>query len=551
MPLLFVSSDTQRRISALLYYSVIVLFLAAVALSIAYQTSYVVNTNPHIPFLEPDNYEYYLFAQLAVAHPALTPANITNPYLINSPVGFFEHPGLYLIPVYFSSILPIPMIWVFRILQGLAVIVIYLFSLLIVKKVLDALPVSKIYHWMAYTIVITSFLIMQYTEITEWRGNEFMTAISLVIVYLMAWLYTKGYQPHRVWLVWLPVTALTLLAIWIWSAGGAVIVPLVTVLFFSFMLYNLFLHKHSNVWRYVAMAVVALSILLFFFPAPIENSISSITALGGFDGCLGSNLLNIGELQCLNASNGLIAVLMMMVFGSFALAAFLGNTIMNTKRKEYEYYLFGVFMAAILFLPLALIFIRMVGLVAPYLTILYALGIVAMLSYFSKSGSNRIVLSLTIILILLSSFVGQYIFYISSMTLYNFANPPGLVNATMYMNSSVPDGTVLTYYGYGGYLEAFGHLRVYADTVQGLNYTKIIQIDRVFTSNSSVACQLIKSFVPKPDFIMLSENMLNSTAFVNVSNYSILKEPSTFSDACGYGLEYDEGGFFVYAHINK
>lgn len=540
-----ISSATYRRLTAALYYSIICLFLAGVAMSILYQAGYALGTNPHMPFMEPDNYEYYLFAQMAVAHPALTQYNITNPYLIGAGMGFFEHPGLYLMPVYLYDILHLPMVWEFRILQLLATFVIYLISLLIAKKVLDALPVDKVYHWLAYTIIATSFLLMQYTSITEWRGNEFISAIGLVAVYLMAWIYTKRSVP-LMGLSWIPAVSLVLLAEWIWS-GGVVLIPLIITLYAGCSMYMYIIRRFPSIWRYTALAVVIGAVAVFFFPTRIDGLIGMVTGPFGITGCA-SNPLHIGELECLTASNGLVAILMMMVFGSFSLAAYMGDTIMSNKKNEYEYYLLGVFLAGFLMLPLALIYIRLLSLIAPYFTIMYALGIVAMLSYFGKTGSNRIILFLTIILILLSSFVGQYLFYLSNMTLYSLANPAGLVNATAFMNAQGPNMTVLAYYGYGDYLEAYGHLHTYADTVQGLKYTTDEKIDRVFSSNASMACGLIMSFKPAPYFIMEGSNMLNSTLFVNVSNDSILKSPNSFNNACGYGLVYNQGGFKIFEH---
>jgi hypothetical protein len=46
------------------------------------------------------------FAQLAIAHPGMSIGNITNPYLIGAPKGFFEAPGLLLMPVYLHYALP-------------------------------------------------------------------------------------------------------------------------------------------------------------------------------------------------------------------------------------------------------------------------------------------------------------------------------------------------------------------------------------------------------------------------------------------------------------
>lgn len=547
---LIVSESAYRRITTiLLYYSIIGLFALSVILTLAYQLSYVIGTNPHMPFFEADNYEYYLFAKLALLHPNATPSTITNPYLIGAPKGFFEHPGLYLMPVYLYYILHLPMVWEFRILQGFAVFIIYLFSLLIIRRILNALPISKIYHWLAYTIVMTSFLLMQYNEIIEWRGNEFATAISLVITYVFAWMFTNSTNPidsKRLFIGWSIITGLAVLSIWIWSGGGIVTVPLVTALMGGFLIYRFILQKHQSIWKYAALGVVIFAVLLFFLATPIEDMLSNFTSQFGFSGCL-VNPLHIGELECLNNSNGLIAILMMLVFSGFALAAFLGYTIMSNKKNEYEYYLLGVFIAGAIFLPLALIYIRMLDLIAPYFTIMYALGIVAMLSYFSKASSNRIVLSLTILLILISSFVGQYLFYSTSMILYHFANPSGLVNATAYMRTNAPDSTVLAYYAYGDYLEAYGHMRVYGDTIQGLNYSRNEHIDYIFEQNSTIACSWIKEIKPMPYYIMLSRSMLNSTLFANASNNSIIRDPKSFDNSCGYSIVYNREGFVIFS----
>lgn len=544
---LSIPSEVYRKLSLSLYYTIIGLFCVAVALNLIYQASYVLNLNSHMPFLEADNYEYYLFANLSIATPTFTPSTITNPYLIGAPPGFFEHPGLYLMPVYLYKLIHLPLVWDFRILQSIAVFTIYVMSFLLVRKILKPIPLHKIYYWLAYTVVLTSFLLMQYNEITEWRGNEFVVAISLLIVYLFGWINTKR-KRYATIVGWILITACTLLGIWIWSAGGIVLVLLVTALFAAVIVYPLL--RHPRVLRYVALGAVICAVIIFFFSTPIESWLSSFTAHYGFSGCQ-INPLHIGELECLNPSNGLIAVLMMLIFGMFALVAFLGDTIMSNKRSEYEYYLFGVFVAGILFLPLAMIYIRMLDLVAPYFTIMYACGIVAMLSYFSKSGSNKIVLSLTILLILLSSFVGQYLFYISSTVLYQFANPPGLYNATVFMKNQAPNATVLSYYAYSDYLEAYGHLHTYTDTIQGLNYTKIEKIDSLFEQNSSTFCAGIQAISPIPHFILVSSGMLNSTIFEHAPASSIIRNPESFNNSCGYTLDYIRSGFYVFSRRGR
>lgn len=539
--LFVISPKSVRWLNAILGYVILALFFVGVGLLLYYQLSYILMTNPTMPFFEPDNYEYYLFAQRAIQLSTLN-TSISNPFLIGVGPGFFEHPGLLQMPLVLYTITRLPLVWDFRILQGLAILAIYVFSLLFAKKVLDRLPVGRIYRYLAYTLIVTGFLLMQYTQITEWRGSEFIAALGLIILYLVSYLFTAKK------LTYLTITAISTIAFllsaaaWIWSGGWFLSIVEGSVIG-GMLLYKFVLKKHPLIWKYIVAGLVIYSILLYIFYAQIEAAFSQIPLVGTYS-CT-YNPLQIGEVECLNPGNGLLAVLMMLVFGCFAIMAFLGKTIMSMEKGGYEYYLFGAGITALLTLPVAMIYLRLLSLIAPYFTILYALGVVAMLSYFTKTGTNRIVLSLTIVLILMSSFVGQYLFYSANTVLYRLANPSSLQGVAAYLlNFTAP--TVFAYYGYGGYLEEYAHARVYADTVQGLGYAKIEAMDSVFMAPPQKACGLLDNFSPNPEFILIGGSMNQSVLLANASSGSLAAAPLEFNGSCGYTLAYSGKGFYLF-----
>lgn len=493
-----------------------------------------------MPFFEPDNYIYFIFAKLAIAAHTLNPTALTNPYLLGAPHGFFESPGLFVLPALLTMLTGIPLVWSFRIWQGLAVIVIYSMTLLFTKKVLDSIPISPIYTYFTYTLITGNFLLMQYTQIIEWRGTEFVEAIALVMAYLLATALSVKSNVRRL-LLSAAILLCTLGALWMWSGGFVVPIALgITLL--GLLVYSKFLSKSAWIWKYVSLGIVVASILLFFFYGQIEDWIISITVHFGFAGCIG-NVLSLGEVQCLTPSDGLIAVLMMLVFGTMALSAFLGRTIMSIDKKKYEAYLLTALGMCFALLPLALIYLRLLSLIAPYLSIFYALGVVAMLSYFNNTGSNKLVLGITMSLILLSSFVGQYLFYTAYASLYSYANPSGLVAIGNYL-SSAPNATVLTFYGYGDWLESQAHVRVYADTIQGLQ--KGISTDNIFTSPPAQACAKISALRPVPEYVLLGGDMNISSVFQKAANSSIALRPAGFEGACGYTLIKHSRGFYLF-----
>ena len=133
-----VSRKAYSRLTSILYLIIIMLFVSGAGLAVAYQLGYLHALNSGMPFLEPDNYEYYLFAQLAISHPGLSPYNITNPYLLGAPAGFFEHPGLYLMPVYLYGFLHLPLASVITTISPIVNIVFIIGAIVVILELFGA-----------------------------------------------------------------------------------------------------------------------------------------------------------------------------------------------------------------------------------------------------------------------------------------------------------------------------------------------------------------------------------------------------------------------------
>jgi len=516
----------------------------AIILQIYYQISYVLQTSPAMPFMEPDNYIYLLFAQIALNNTSLNAHTISNPYLINAPKGFFEHPGLYQLPVLVARLMGLPLVWAFRLIQGLVALCIYLFVIFFIKRVLDNTYLSKTWKNLAYTIGITVPFLMQYTEIIEWRGSEFIELLSLIMVYFLADLFTQKNKGRAL----LDIAAISLvlaLGWWMWSGWPVLPVSLGLVVMLG-LGYKYFIANKPERIRYITIVFIIAIIFVFIFFKEVEFgfvwALSKIGA-GGIGAVIESNPLKIGEIGALNYSNGLLAVLAMLFFGAIALFAFLGKTYFIKDKQKYEYLLVLVVAMAIVLLPLVLTYIRLVSLAAPYLAVLYGLGAVGFLTYFSKAGSNKIILSLSAFLFLIGNFAGSNLFYLSATYLYHYANPQGLVGVGNYLKNYT-NSTVFAYYGYGDWLEQYAHVKVYTDTIQGLNPTIIEEDDKVFYANGSEACALLHGIKPKPEFVLVSKAMLNVSLFANATNQSIIKDPLSL-DNCSK-LVYNQSGFYLF-----
>ena len=521
-----------------------VILALAIVLQVYFQLSYILQTNPAMPFMEPDNYMYLLFAQIALNNTSLNTHTTSNPYLIGAPRGFFEHPGLYQLPVLVARLTGLPLVWAFRLIQGVAVLGIYLSVILFIKKVLDNIYLSKTWKNLAYIIGITVPLLMQYTEIIEWRGSEFIELLSLIMVYFLADLFTQK-RVGRVLLGIVAIGATLALGWWLWSGWPVLPVSLGLVALLG-LGYKYFIANKSERIRYVTIVFIIAIIFLFIFFKEVEFGfawILSKVGVGGIGAVIESNPLKLGEVGALDYSNGLLAVLAMLFFGAIALFTFLGKTYFIKDKQKYEYLLVLVIAMAITLLPLAITYIRLVSLAAPYLAVLYGLGAVGFLTYFSKAGSNKIILGFTAFLFLIGNFVGSYMFYLSATYLYHYANPKGLLGVENYLKNYT-NSTVFAYYGYGDWLEQYTHVKVYTDTIQGLDPTIIGEDDKVFYVNGSEACALLQGIKPKPEFVLVSKAMLNVSLFANATNQSIIREPLGL-DNCSK-LVYNQSGFYLF-----
>ena len=79
-------------------FAFIALFLFSLFVILVANLILLLSAKP-LPFFEPDNYEYLLFVNLVLQKHNMF---VSNPYLIHQSMGFFEHPGLYLLPSSFA-----------------------------------------------------------------------------------------------------------------------------------------------------------------------------------------------------------------------------------------------------------------------------------------------------------------------------------------------------------------------------------------------------------------------------------------------------------------
>ncbi|MEM3572481.1 MAG: hypothetical protein QW530_02005 [Candidatus Micrarchaeaceae archaeon] len=185
------------------------------------------------------------------------------------------------------------------------------------------------------------------------------------------------------------------------------------------------------------------------------------------------------------------------------------------------------------------------SLIAPYLALLFGFGVVAMFTEFAKRGSNPLVRAIVFLMIAIATIVGMLLFFSASLYLHSQSTPAGLQAIAAYLNINAQNSTVLAYFGYGDYLEAYGHVKVYADTVQELNYSRIEQYDNIFLSSGSSACNLLSAVKPAPQYVLLSPIMKNISIFANASNSSLISNPAGI-EQCGYELVKNESGFWLF-----
>src|SRR5271157_1219711 len=515
------------------------MFFFAIVLVIGYQIWLLHVTSNQAPYLEPDNYEYLLFANLSIQKGTF---NVSNPYLVFAQQGFFEHPGLFEVPFVLHYILFfLPLFWSFRVAYLLAILTIYIVTLLIAKDVLHNTIVSRPYRYVAYALVLVSYFLMQQTEIIEWRGNPFILAFQLLILYVMSYIYTRELSLQKK----AGLFALCLLFIgisyYIWSGWFVNLIALVALVLCFEIYKRLSIKQRRLLYRAVAASAIIIGILLVFFSGTLDVVISDITARFGYAGCI-YNPLNLGEVSCLSGGSGLYTVILDMLFGCFTILTFLYSDIFANNRVKYEYLLVGSIMLLFLQLPVAIVYLRITELISPELALIFGLGVIGM---FIKMGSSKLVNVFVIFFIFLSTAIAFINSAATTTVLYAIYNPLGLVHSTSYL-SAYPNSTVLAFYAYGDYLEAYGHVKVYADTIQELNITEILKLDMFYNETPSVACKGIVELKPVPDFVLLNSEMTVFSIFANASNESLIRNPLGFEGLCGYSLAYQNQSFYVF-----
>lgn len=512
----------------------IAFFILAIVLLISYQVFWALKPGMY----EPDSYEYLLFAQLAIKAHSF---NVSNIYLVYPWQHFFEHYGLFELPVMLHYILPfLPLIWDFRILYSLAIIVIYLICLLITRRILNATPLSKAYRYVCYSLVLLNYLLLQGSELVEYRGLLFAAAFQLIMFYLICILFLdwKVLSKAKRVLALLAIPCLILASWWMWSGYYVIFVPLALIPLF--LLYKRI--KGRKLYWALALFCIILAFCMALFNSQIDLFLIKTFNLSYYVGgsCL-NNALSIGELQCLTYSNGLYTILLYLVFFALAIRVFLSDNIFARDRNKYDYLLIGAFCMALIMLPLAMMYLRLLQLIAPYMAICFSLGLVGA---FARSGAGKMVTALVLLAVLISSVISFAIWFNVTSILYTLNNPPGLIAASAWLKANAAGSDVLGFYAWGDFMEYVGNVKVYADTIQELNTSRNQQIDNFYAS-SPPNCTFITSLKPQPDYILASNSLMSFVLFENASNGSIAHSPMLVTE-CGYSLAYSANGFDVF-----
>ena len=184
-------------------------------------------------------------------------------------------------------------------------------------------------------------------------------------------------------------------------------------------------------------------------------------------------------------------------------------------------------------LPITMLYLRIITLLSPFLAIAFGIGY-SVMQY--KSGSDLvgkiifIVISFTVILGLVY-FI--YAYYVQAHAQYLIDNPPFLPQVGDILNEQNGTLNLLTFYAYGDWFETYTKANVYADTVQGLNYTMIDKIDSILLANSTNLCPLLSSLHPEPNYVLVSKMFKGYVILENASNSSLLEDPNILLQ-CGF-----------------
>jgi hypothetical protein len=508
-------------------------FITSILLLVVYQGAFLF-TPSTAPFFEPDNYEYLISVQQVIARGTF---NISNPYLVYKVAGYPEAPGLTQVPVFLHTLLPfLPIAFDFYIPYILAVALIYGLTLLFARRILTNTLLNQGYRYVAYSLILFSFLLLQQTEMIEWRGTVFVTAAGISIL----WIISTAFQ-ERSWSIskraGVCMLAIVPLALGRYMWNGWPVLLAVALVIPVFLIYSRWKSKIG--WLLCLVAVLS-AVILYVFPNQVE-ALLNIAPWTTQVRC-GNNPLTIGEIQCLGIANGLLSVVMDLIFFAFAVQTFINSKIFASSRDKYEYLLVGSLVVSLVSLAIIPIYIRMLQFIAPYLALAFALGTV---SLFARSGAGKLIISIMLAAIIISSVISFLTFWQTTMIIYILNNPVGLSHVASYLMQSHPNSTVFSFYVWGGYLEAFGHSQVYSDTVQELNYANSTIGNSFYANKPPLSCQVVKRMTPFVDYVVTSNTLIGFTLFANASNDSIAKNP-LLAEQCNMTLVYSDNGFYLF-----
>ena len=495
--------------------------LCVVAVVVYYNVIWVLHTTAYGPFYEPDNYMYYKYAlDMVEGLPQI------NTQLIGlGALPFFEHPGLYQVPAILTIVLHIPLVWAFRLLMFILIACNMLLVYKFVHKFYEVMLLPQTLEYFGLMLAFAFPLLVYQFEPIEWRGNLFLTTIAL----LMAWLFFKQYsaKEHKRKAFYLTLSILLIPVSWyMWSAWYG-IVPL----FFGLMLLFTYLPNIlTTKKRVVYLSGVLVLALLLLFVFNKEAIVLLTNMAGGYVPSCVNNPLQIAEMECLSPSNGLTLVVASAVIFLLGLIIVWRHSI---EKRITAFYVYMLLVAGIAWLPLALLYIRVVTVLAPFLAIAFGIGYSVMQYRAGGDLVGRVILIAVSLTVIAGLLYFMYAYYIQAYGQYMVDNPPFLPQIGNVINEQSGPVNLFTFYVYGDWFEAYTKANVYADTVQGLNYTRIEQMDSILLANSSNACSLMGSLKPEPNYVLVSKMFKGYVILENASNSSLIEDPSVLSQ-CGF-----------------
>ena len=494
--------------------------LCVVAVVLYYNITWVLHAVAYGPFYEPDNYMYYKYAlDMVEGLPQI------NTQLIGlGALPFFEHLGLYQVPAVVAIVLHIPLVWAFRLLMLILIVGNMLLVYKFVHKFYEAMLLPQTLEYFGLMLAFLFPLLVYQFEPIEWRGNLFLTTIAL----LMAWLFFKQYsaKERKRKAFYLALSVLLIPISWyMWS--GWYVLPA----FFGLMLLFTYMPNVLTTKKRVAYLSGALVIgLLLLFAFHTEATMLFSNAIGRYGiSCL-YNPIHIGELECLNPSNGLTLVVASAVIFLLGLVMVWRHSI---EKRITAFYVYMLIAAGIVWLPIAMLYLRAVTMLAPFFAIAFGIGYSVMQYRAGGDFVGRIILIAVSLTVIAGLLYFMYAYYVQAYGQYMVDNPPFLPQVGNVINEQSGSVNLFTFYAYGDWFEAYTKANVYADTVQGLNYSKIEQMDSILLANSSNACILMSSLKPEPNYVLISKMFKGYVILENASNSSLIEDPSILSQ-CGF-----------------